>query len=186
MATTPTKSVFKFPRNQCVACNRVISDNCHPVLVFGKADENLAGNFKNVTRITLNANDNFPKKICVPCKTKLQSAENFRVLCFNSRKEQESLLQERVKRGKNPGESPDAKRVSPANDLAECKQNIQKRSEVNGHKVPRYRAILPKQTAEKPTEEPTKDGENVPVLKKYGYCNPKVSRRFVRKFVANT
>ena len=38
-ATTPTKSVFKFPRRN-FACDRDISDNCHPVSVFGKAAEN--------------------------------------------------------------------------------------------------------------------------------------------------
>ena len=71
MATMPKKSVFKFPRNQCIACNKVISESCHPLLIFGKASsEDIAGKYENATGIKLNENDAFPKKICVPCKTK--------------------------------------------------------------------------------------------------------------------
>ena len=48
---------FKFPRRN-VACNRDISDNCHPVSVLAKAAEN-AGKFKNVTGITVLKGDRY-------------------------------------------------------------------------------------------------------------------------------
>ena len=59
-ATTPTKSVFKFPRRH-VACNRDTGDNCHPVSVFGKAAEN-TGKFENVTGITVLKGDRYFSK----------------------------------------------------------------------------------------------------------------------------
>ena len=72
-ATTPTKSVFRFPRRN-VGCNRDISDNCHPVSVFGKAAEN-AGKFENVTGITVLKGDRyFSEKVlcrfCVPVQAR--------------------------------------------------------------------------------------------------------------------
>ena len=178
MAVTPIKSVYKFTRNQCVACNRDIDDQCHPVLVFGKAaaKEDIAGKFENVTGIQLKENDEFPKKICVPCKTKLLSAISFKLLCVNSRKDQELRLKERIKRGRNPGESPNAKRVNPAAD------DMQEHHTESRAQNSRYRSILPKNAAERPTE----DKKDVPILKKYGCCNPKVSRRYFWKLLQST
>ena len=72
-ANAPIKSVSKFPRRN-VACNRDISDNCHPVSVFGKAAEN-AGKFENVTGITVLKGDRyFSEKVlcrfCVPVQAR--------------------------------------------------------------------------------------------------------------------
>ena len=41
MATTatPKKPVLKFPHNQCIACNNIILDRYHSVLLFGKRKE---------------------------------------------------------------------------------------------------------------------------------------------------
>ena len=171
MATTPRKSVVKFTRNQCVACNNVVDDQHHPVLVFGKvgSEEDISGKFDYVTGMQLKENDEFPKKICVPCKNKLLSAVNFKLLCVSSRKDQELVLKERVKRGRNSGESPDAKRVSPAaNDTQQHHTGSRAQNS-------RYRPIFPKIAAERPT----KDEKDVPVLKKYGCSNPKVSRKYL-------
>jgi len=123
--------------------------------------------FESVTGITLNASDSFPKKICVSCKNKLESASEFKKMCTNSRKEQELMLQGRIKRGRNPGESPSSKR-NPLKDSAESEES---RSNVDIMST-RYRAILPKTVT---NEEPTKDGKEGHILAKYGCDNPKVS-----------
>ena len=52
----------------------------------------------------------------VACKTKLPSVISFKLLCVNSRKDQELRLKERIKRVRYPGESPNVKRVYVAAD----------------------------------------------------------------------
>ena len=79
MAVTPTKT-YQFARNQCIACNGIIHDRNHTLLLFGSSREaeKTRLNFENLTRIVLNADDPYPKKICVPCKIKLESAIGYR------------------------------------------------------------------------------------------------------------
>ena len=89
--TTPTKPVFKFPWNQCVACHKKIRDQCHPILLFGQAGKDMPGKFESVTGTMLNASDSFPKKACVPCKNKLESTSEFKKM------EQELMLQGKIK-----------------------------------------------------------------------------------------
>ena len=163
MASTPTKSVYKFPRNQCVACNKVIGDQCHLVLIFGQTGKEIAPKFESLTGISLNVSDPFPKKICVPCMNKLESAVTFKKTCVNSRKEQETLLLERVKGGRNPGESPCSKRNTGKQTQAVETQESCSSSEVVRT---RYKAILPKTTAEPSTD--SKNSQVVHVLSKYG------------------
>ena len=162
-ASTPTKPVYKFPRNQCVACNKVIGDQCHPVLIFGQTGKEIAPKFESLTGISLNVSDPFPKKICVPCMNKLESAVTFKKTCVNSRKEQETLLLERVKGGRNPGESPCSKR-----NTGKQTQAVETQESCSGSEVvrTRYKAILPKTTAEPSTD--SKNSQVVHVLSKYG------------------
>lgn len=49
MATTPKKT-YQFPRNQCIACNDIIHDRNHPLLLFGSSreGEKNAENFKSM------------------------------------------------------------------------------------------------------------------------------------------
>ena len=174
MATTPTKPIHKFSRNQCVACNKVIGDQCHPVLIFGQTSREIASKFESLTGISLNASDSFPKKICVPCINKLESAVTFKQMCVNSRKEQESLLLERVKRGRNPGESPCSKR-NPSKEIVEDRESCA------GSNVVRFRprTILPKTTDKPITDGDGKYSKVAHVLSKYGcavlYCTVQYS-----------
>ena len=54
MAVTPKKT-YQFPRNQCIACNGIIHDRNHSLLLFGSSREaeKTRLNFENLTRITL-------------------------------------------------------------------------------------------------------------------------------------
>ena len=168
MANTPTKPTFQFPRNQCVACNKITSDQYHPVLLFGLAGKFTAAKFQSLTGLSLSVSDSFPKKICLSCKTKVEAAANFKEMCLNSRKEQQSMLQGRVKRGKNPGESPNAKRNPAEGEEPRCNRV-----------VARYKQILPKpNTTEEPkntTKKPAKNSTEEHALRKHGCDNPKVS-----------
>ena len=96
MATTatPKKPVLKFPRNQCIACNNIILDRYHSVLLFGKRKEagDLRSKFERFTTISLKEDDSYPKKICLRCKVKLDSAVCFKEMCLLSRKNQEENL----------------------------------------------------------------------------------------------
>ena len=87
-------TLSKFPRNQCIACNNIILDRNHPVLLFGKSKE--AGDsrlkFEKFTTITLKEDDSYPKKNCRTCKVKLDSAVSFKEMCLLSRKNQEENL----------------------------------------------------------------------------------------------
>ena len=150
MVVTPKKT-YQFPRNQCIACNGIIHDRNHPLLLFGSSREaeKTRLNFENLTRITLNADDPYPKKICLPCKIKLESAIGFKHLCVTSREAQEEKLSH-LKRGRSceaESNSPSAKRMpSAASDDggSECNPVARKL-------VSRYRQILP--TVEKKSLE---------------------------------
>ena len=117
MATTPKKT-YQFPRNQCIACNGIIHDRHHPLLLFGTSREveKIRLKFENLTRIMLKADDPYLEKICLPCKIKLESAIGFKNLCVTSRKAQEESLSH-VKRGRSceaESNSPSSKRVPSA------------------------------------------------------------------------
>ena len=101
MATTPKKT-YQFPHNQCIACNDIIHHRNHPLLLFGSSQEaeKIPLNFKNLIGITLNADNPYPKKICLPCKFKLESAVGFKNLSVTSREAQEENLSH-VKRGRS-------------------------------------------------------------------------------------
>lgn len=89
------------------------------------------------------------------------------------------MLEGRVKRGRNPGESPSTKRSNTAdNTEGQIVEKSRSRSEVNVRTLSRYRAILPKPRTEKRTEELQDDVKDVPVPAKYGCANPKVSKLF--------
>ena len=143
MATTPKKT-YQFPRNQCIACNDIIHDRNHPLLLFGSSREaeKIRLNFENLTGITLNADDPYPKKICLPCKIKLESAVGFKNLSLTSREAQEENLKSHVKRGRSyeaEPSSPSSKRMpSAASDDSGSKCNP-----VACKLVSRYRQILP-------------------------------------------
>lgn len=73
MANTSTKPVYKFLciRNQSATCNKITSDQSHPVLIFGKVGKDTPVEFESVSGIALNPSDCFLKKICVPGKKRL-------------------------------------------------------------------------------------------------------------------
>jgi len=104
-------------------------------------------NFENLTRITLNADHPYPKKICLPFKIKVESAIGFRHLCVTSREAQEEKLSH-LKRGRSfeaESNSPSAKRMpSAASDDGGSKYNPVARKLVS-----RYRQILLDPTVEK-------------------------------------
>ena len=170
---TPKKPVYQFPRNQCIACNNVILDRHHPVLLFGnnKEAENIRLRFETLTTIRLHSDDSYPKKICVRCKVKLDAAVGFKDMCLFSRKDQEAKLS-RVKRGRNNYEqsiSPNSKR-SVGGDEGNKSCNAE-------NVVTRYRQIFPNtrctttvgvQGVENQAEEPH-------LLSKCGTGNPRVS-----------
>ena len=173
MATTPKKS-YQFPRNQCIACNGIIHDRHHPLLLFGSSREaeKIRLNFENLTRIMLNANDPYPKKICLPCKIKLESAIGFKNLCVTSRKVQDENLSH-VKRGRSceaESNSPSSKRVPSASS------DDGKRTNPVGRKlVSRYRQILPGPAVEeKSLEDGGSSSEESHLLSNVGIRNPKV------------
>lgn len=172
MATTPKKT-YQFPRNQCIACNGIIHERNHPLLLFGSSQEaeKIRLNFENLTRITLNADDPYPKKICLPCKSKLESAVGFKNLCVTSREAQEENLNH-VKRGRcyeAESSSPSTKRM-PSAAREESKCNPQARKLVS-----RYRQILPDLTVEKNSLEGGGSfSEELHLLSNVGSRNPKV------------
>ena len=96
------RKLISFPRYQCIACNDIIHDRNHPLLLFGSSQEakEIRLNFENLTGITLNVDDPYPKKICLPCKIKLESAVAFKNLSVTSREAQEENLSH-VKRGRS-------------------------------------------------------------------------------------
>ena len=78
---SPKKSIFKFSLRN-VTFDRDVSDNCHPVSVFGKAAEN-TGKFENVTRITVLKGDQYfsEKVVSILCT----SSSTLRInLLFNT------------------------------------------------------------------------------------------------------
>ena len=175
MATTPTKT-YQFPRNQCIACNGIIHDQNHPLLLFGSSQEaeKIRLNFENLTRITLNADDPYPKKICLPCKTKLESAIGFKNLCVTSREAQEENLSH-VKRGRSceaESNSPSSKRVpSTSRDDGGSKCT----NPVGRKLVSRYRQILPGPAVEENSfEGGGSSSEESHLLSNDGVRNPKV------------
>lgn len=117
MVTTPKKTC-QLPRNQCIACNDIIHDRNHPLLLFGNSREaeKIRLNFESLTGITLNADNPYPKKICLPCKFKLESAVGFKNLSVTSREAQEQNLSH-IKRGRSSeaeSSSPCSKRMPSA------------------------------------------------------------------------
>lgn len=174
MATTPKKT-YQFPRNQCIACNAIIHDRNHPLLLFGSSREaeKIRLNYENLTRITLNADDPYPKKICLSCKIKLESAIGFKNLCVTSREAQEENLSH-VKRGRSceaESNSPSSKRMpSAASDDGSNKCNP-----VATKLVSRYRQILPDPTVEKKSlEGGGSSSKESHLLSNVGARNPKV------------
>ena len=143
MANTSTKPTYQFPRNQCVACNKIISDQYHPVLLLRLARKFAAAKFQSLTGLSLSVSDSFPKKICLSCKTKVEAAANFKEMCLNSRKEQQSMLQGRVKRGKNPGESPNAKRNPTESEEIELSRGTNKSFQSRTPKIQRTQLERP-------------------------------------------
>lgn len=184
MATTPKKT-YQFPRNQCIACNDIIHDRNHPLLLFGSSREaeKIRLNFENLTRITLNADDPYPKKICLPCKIKLESAVGFKNLCVTSREAQEENLSH-VKRGRSneaESSSPSSKRMpSAASADSESKCN----PVAHGKLVSRYRQILPDPTVEKKSlEGGGSTSEESHLLSNVGSRNLKVGVRVCFFFI---
>ena len=174
MVTTPKKT-YQFPRNQCIACNDIIHDRNHPLLMFGNSREaeEIRLNFENLTGITLNADDPYPKKICLPCKFKLKSAVGLKNLSVSSREAQEENLSP-VKRGRSSeaeSSSPCSKRMpSAASDDSGSKCNP-----VACKLMPRYRQILPNPMVEKKSlEGGGSSSEESHILSNVGSRNLKV------------
>ena len=174
MATTatPKKPVLKFPRNQCIACNNIILDRYHPVLLFGKRKEagDLRSKFEKFTTISLKEDDSYPKKICLRCKVKLDSAVCFKEMCLLSRKNQDENLS-RVKRGRIADEescSPISKRGVNA--------GIQEKSSnsTSVRQVPVYRRILPARPTAASENQKGKQVQEQHFLSKCGPGNEEV------------
>lgn len=116
MATT-SKKTYQFPRNQCIACNDIIHEQNHALLLFWSSGEAEKIHLKseNFTGMTLNAEDPYPK-ICLPCKFKVESAVGFKNLCVKWREAQEENLSH-VKSGRRceaESSSPSLKRMLSA------------------------------------------------------------------------
>ena len=112
------KENYQFPRNQCIACNDIFHHRNHPLLLFGSSQEaeKIPLNFRNLIGITLNADNTYPKNICLPCKFKLESAVGFKNLSVTSREAEEGNLSH-VKRGRSSeaeSSSPPSKRMPSA------------------------------------------------------------------------
>ena len=125
--------------------------------------------FEKLTEIKLNRDDSFPKKICLRCKVKLDSALGFREMCLLSRNNQEGMLT-REKRGrKSETESisplPKRRPVSAEGEEAEKPRRV----------MSRYRQILPKTAAKTPVLQADTLAQEAHLLNKCGYQNPKVS-----------
>ena len=89
MATTPTISTFQ--RNPYVAYSKIISDQCHPVLLFGSAGEDMTVKFQSVIGLLLNVSDSFPKiigKIIGMCLGRRSHKRPRILLSLNSQKGQ--------------------------------------------------------------------------------------------------
>lgn len=112
-----------------------------------------------------------PKKICLLCKSKLESAVGFKNLCLTSREAREENLNH-VKRGRShetQSSSPSTKRM-PSAAREESKCNAQARKLVS-----RYRQILPDLTVEKKSlEGGGSSSEELYLLSNVGSRNPKV------------
>ena len=166
MVTTPKKT-YQFPRDQCIACNDILNDRNLPLLLFGNSREaeKIRLNFENLTGITLNADNPYPKKICLPCKFKLESAVGFKNLSVTSREAQENLSH--VKRGRRSeaeSSSPCSKRSGSKCNPVVCKL------------MPCYRQIRPNPMVEKKSlEEGGSSSEESHILSNVGSRNPKVS-----------
>ena len=121
--------------------------------MFGSSREaeKIRLNFENLTGITLNADDPYPKKICHPCKFKLESAVGLKNLSVTSREAQEENLSH-VKKGRSSeaeSSSPSSKRMpSAASDDSGSKCNP-----VACKVVSCYRQILPNPAVEKKSLE---------------------------------
>ena len=166
---------IQFPRNQRIFCNDIIHDRNHPLSLFGNSREaeKICLNFENLTGITLNVDDPYPKKICLPCKFKLESAVGFKNLSVTSRGALEENLSQ-VKRGRNSeaeSSSPCSKRMpSAASDDSGSKCNP-----VACKLMPRYRQILPNPMVEKKSlEGGGSSSEESHILSNVGSRNPKV------------
>ena len=176
MAVTPKKT-YQFPRNQCIACNGIIHDRNHPLLLFGSSREaeKTRLNLENLTRITLHADDLYPKKICLPCKIKSESAIGFKHLCVTAREAQEEKLNhlKRVRSCEAESNSPSAKRMpSAASDDggSKCINPVARKL------VSRYRQILRDPTVEKKSlQGGGSSSEESHLLNNVGVRNPKVS-----------
>ena len=142
MATT-SKKTYQFPRNQCIACNDIIHEQNHALLLFWSSGEaeKIHLKFENFTGITLNAEDPYPK-ICLPCKFKVESAVGFKNLCVKLREAQEENLSH-VKSGRRceaESSSPSLKRMlSAASDDSESNYCC---NPVACKLVPRYRKFF--------------------------------------------
>ena len=173
---TISKKTYQFPRNQCIACNDIIHDQNHRLLLFwsnGEA-EKIHLKLENFTGITLNAEDPYPK-ICLPCKFKVESAVGFKNLCVKLREAQEENLSH-VKSGRRceaESSSPSLKRMlSAASDDSESNYCC---NPVACKLVPRYRQILPNPTVEKKSLEGGRSSsEESHILSNVGSQNPKV------------
>ena len=170
MAATTPKKTYQFPGNQCIACNDIIHDRNHPLLLFrsSREAEKIRLTFENLTGITLNADDPYPNKICLPCKIKLESVVGFKYLSVTSREAQEENLSH-IKMGRSyeaESSSPSSKRMpSAASDNSGSKCKL----------VSRYRQILLNPTVEKKTLEGRgSSSEESHLLSNVGSRNPKV------------
>ena len=182
---TPKKPAYQFPRNQCIACNNDILDRYHPLLLFGNSQEaeNIRLKFEKLTELTLNKGDSFPKKICLRCKVKLDSALGFQEMCLESRKRQEEMLKSREKRGRNCEEStsPFPKRT-PGFPSAAKNEGQKARKSV----MSRYGQILPKPAVQtEPAKQDDSAAEEPHFLSKCGSQKPKVGVFKFQKFVSS-
>ena len=172
---TTLKKTYHFPCNQCIACNDIIHDRNHPLLLFGNSREaeKIRLNFENLTGITLNADDPYPKKICLPCKFNLESAVGFKNLSVTQRQAQEENLSHVKRGGSSEAEStsPCSKRMpSAASDDSGSKCNP-----VACKLMPRYRQILLNPMVEKKSlEGGGSSSEESHILRNVGSRNPKV------------
>ena len=146
-------------------------------MLFGnrRQAEKIRLNFENLTGITLNADDPYPKKICLPCKFKLESAVGFKNFSVTSREAKEENLSH-VKMGR----SSEAESSSPCSKRMLCAACDDSGSKCNPKQVvcklmPRYRQILPNPMVEKKSlVGGGSSSEDSHILSNVGSRNPKV------------
>ena len=90
----------------CKCCNSTFSS--HPIDLFGKKSnkENILLFVISLTGLAFMKEDGFPNKICRSCYNLVRKFREFKDMCLQCHKEQQSSRLVRIKRGKQVMESP--------------------------------------------------------------------------------